>query len=304
MNKDLTYVLVTPARNEGMYIGDTIRAVVAQTCRPAKWVIVSDGSTDGTEAICQRYSEQHPWIILIRRRADAERDFAAKVKAFNDGYAELAGINYDIIGNLDADITFDADYFSFLLERFHGNPSLGVAGTPFMEGGFHYDFRFSSIEHVSGACQLFRRKCFEDIGGYKPVKKGGIDWIAVTTARMMGWQTRTFPEKVCYHARKMGTAKDDVYGAIFRHGGKDYRLGGHPVWQVFRAVYQMTKKPYFIGGIILLFGYIYASIRGDERSVSKELMRFHRGEQMERLGAMIGRIFPVRRREPEKRIDA
>src|SRR5882672_171882 len=187
-----TYVLITPARNEARSIDLTLKSGVAQTVRPAKWVIVSDGSTDGTDEVVKRYAARHGWIELVRMPERTERHFAGKVHAFNAGYARVKQLNYDMIGSLDADITFDEDYFSFLLGKLAQNPSLGLVGTPFMEGNNRYDYRFVSIEHVSGACQLFRRACFEEIGGYVPVKGGGVDHIAVITARMKGWQTRTF----------------------------------------------------------------------------------------------------------------
>ena len=91
-------------------------------------------------------------------------------------------MNYDVIGNLDADISFGPDYFEFLLAKFYDDPMLGCAGTPFVENGIHYDYRYTNIEHVSGACQMFRKQCFGDIGGYVPIKGGGIDFVAVTTA--------------------------------------------------------------------------------------------------------------------------
>jgi glycosyltransferase involved in cell wall biosynthesis len=278
-----TYVLITPARNEARFIGDTIESVVAQTERPWRWIIVSDGSTDGTDDIVRAYVAQHPWIRLVRRPEYAERHFAAKVRSFNMGYAALAGEPYDIIGNLDADITFDTDYFEFLLGRFAGDPRLGVAGTPFVEGEVSYDYRFTSVEHVSGACQLFRRACFEEIGGYVPVAGGGIDWIAVTTARMKGWKTRTFVERICHHHRPMGTATAGRFRALYKLGRQDYFLGGHPLWQVFRAAFQTTRKPYVLGGLVLLAGYLRALLAGGERPVSAELVRFHRREQMQRL---------------------
>src|SRR5881628_1965657 len=203
----LTYVLITPARNEEAHIEATITSVVAQTIRPVKWVIVSDGSTDRTDEIVKRYTAAHDWIELVRMPERTERHFAGKVHAFNAGYARVKQLNYDMIGSLDADITFDEDYFSFLLGKAAQNPSLGLVGTPFMEGNNRYDYRFVSIEHVSGACQLFRRACFEEIGGYVPVKSGGIDHIAVITARMKGWKTRTFTEKICLHHRKIGSAQ-------------------------------------------------------------------------------------------------
>src|ERR1017187_2624764 len=108
-----TYVLITPARNEARFIEVTIKSVVAQTHRPLKWVIVSDGSTDGTDDIVGRYMADHPWIELIRMPERRERHFAGKVHAFNAGYAKVTGLNYDIIGNLDADVSFDEDYLEF-----------------------------------------------------------------------------------------------------------------------------------------------------------------------------------------------
>ena len=176
-----SYVLITPARNEAQFIELTIKSVVAQTARPLKWVIVSDGSTDGTDEIVRRYMLHHPWIELARMPERRERHFAGKVNAFNAGYAKVAGLDYNVIGNLDADVEFDSDYFDFLLRKFVENPRLGVAGTPFREGSFQYDYRFTSIEHVSGQIQIFWRECFEEIGGYVPRRIGGIDHIAVIT---------------------------------------------------------------------------------------------------------------------------
>ncbi len=163
------YVLITPARNEEAFIGQTIESVVAQSVLPAKWVIVSDGSTDRTDDIVKQYTAKYNWIQLVRMPERAERHFAGKVLAFNAGYEQVQDLEYDIIGSLDADISFDPEYFEFLLGQFAGNAKLGVAGTPFREGTTQYDYRFSRKEHVSGACQLFRRECFESIGGHVPV---------------------------------------------------------------------------------------------------------------------------------------
>jgi len=278
-----SYVLITPARNEEKYIETTIRSVVEQTFPPKKWVIVSDGSTDSTDAIVQRYAASFPWIELVRIPAQEGRSFAAKVRGFNAGYDRVRGIEYDIVGNLDADISFEQEYFEFLMRKFAENPRLGVAGTPFVEGSVAYDYRFTNIEHVSGACQLFRRNCFEQIGGYSPIRGGGIDWVAVTTARMKGWNTRTFTEKTCLHLKGIGTGNGSQWGAWFRYGQKDYALGNHPFWQVFRSVYQMTKKPYLVKGSLVLTGYLWSAMKRTERPISKELMEFHRGEEMKRL---------------------
>ena len=280
----LDYVLVTPARNEEKFIRKTIRSVIEQTVKPRKWVIVSDASTDGTDEIVQEYTGRYDWIKLIRIPEDSDRDFAAKVRCFNAAYATLEGAEYDIIGNLDADISFDPELYEYLLLQFAANKKLGVAGVPFIEEGFaSYAHGFVNFDHVSGAVQTFRRECFEEIGGYVPVAGGGIDWIAVTTARMKGWTTRTFTGKVCYHARQMGTAKRGKLAAQFQLGKNDYYLGGHWVWQLFRSVFNIKERPYFIGGIFLFLGYLYGFLRRIKRPVSKELIRFHQHEQMVRL---------------------
>ncbi|HPY31733.1 MAG TPA: glycosyltransferase family 2 protein [Verrucomicrobiota bacterium] len=292
----MTYALITPARNEAAFIEGTLRAVTAQTIQPVKWVVVSDGSTDGTDDLVRRYAAAHPWIELLRRPERRDRQFAAKAHAFNAGYERVraSGVAYQIIGNLDADITFDPDYFSFLLAKFQSFPQLGVAGTPFVENAaalnqHTYAHRFAQLEHVSGACQLFRRECFEQIGGYIPIQGGAIDWIAVTTARMKGWQTRTFPEKVCLHHRQLGTGTHGPLGARFHYGRKAYYVGGHPVWELLRGLFQMRSRPWLLGGLCFQAGYLWSALTRVKRPVSPELMAFHRQEQMARLKSLFRR---------------
>jgi len=282
MSFSSAYVLITPARNEVAFIELTIRSMIAQTVKPLKWVIVSDGSTDGTDDIVAKYAADNTWMELIRMPERRERTFAGKVHAFNAGYAAVRNLEYDVIGSMDGDISFDSEYFSFLLTKLNDNAALGLVGTPFKDTSI-YDYRFVSIEHVSGACQLFRRKCFEDIGGYKPSQLGGVDHIAVVAARMSGWKTRTFTDKVCFHHRRMGSAGQGFFKAKFRTGVLDYALGGHPAWECFRAIYQMTRKPYVVGGIILFAGYVTAGVKRIERPVSQEWVTFRRQEQMQRL---------------------
>jgi len=286
------YVLVTPARNEEKYIGHTIRSVVAQTARPMRWVIVSDGSTDRTDEIIKAAASEHDWIEFLRMPDHRDRTFAAKANCFNAGFERLKALDFDIVGNLDADITFDPDYFEFLLGRFSELPRLGVGGTPFVEntqrpGEHTYAHDGANLEHVSGACQLFRRECFEAVGGYVPIRGGAIDWVAVTTARMKGWQTRTFIEKVSLHHRKIGTADSGPLRARFHYGRKAYYVGGHPAWEVLRGLFQMRQAPFVLGGLWFIAGYLWAAATRMEHPVSRELMTFHRGEQLARLKRLL-----------------
>ena len=286
----LTYALITPAWNEESHLEQLIRSVTGQTVRPVRWVIVSDGSTDRTDEIVRSASQRFSWIDLLRLERNPDRHFAGKAHAVNAGYASLKDLAFDVVGNLDADITLPADYYEFLLSRFSEMPKLGVAGTPFVEytgnPGSH-SHAFSNLEHVSGACQLFRRRCFEEIGGYTPIKGGGIDWVAVTTARMLGWTTRTFLERTCTHHRAMGTADRNPVKARFRHGQEDYYVGNHPLWEVARSLFQMKNQPLIVGGLSLLSGYTYAWLSGKPSPIPSDLRSFHRREQTERIRKML-----------------
>jgi len=266
--------------------------MVAQTVPPERWVIVDDGSTDNTAEIVASFAERTSWIELLRREQRADRNFAGKVHAFRAGLERVQSIDYEIIGNLDADLSFDADYLEFLIRKFVEDPRLGVAGTPFTENS-GYDSTKDSFEgenHVAGGCQLFRRRCFEEIGGYAPNRVGGVDWVAVTTARMKGWKTRSFPEKRFHHYRPLGTAERNVVGSLFSYGEKDYYLGGSPIWELFRVMYRMLKPPILVGGFALLAGYCWAGLRRVKRPVSRELMHFHRREQMQKLAAIFSAV--------------
>jgi glycosyltransferase involved in cell wall biosynthesis len=282
------YVLITPARNEEKFIERLIHSVTAQSVLPLKWVIVNDGSTDATARIVSRHLAKHEWIELLNLPSHRDRSFAAKVFAVNAGLEKVRNLEYEVVGNLDSDVSFDPDYLEFLMEKFQEDPDLGVAGTIFEEEGYSSGRdSFEGQSHVPGGCQLFRRSCFEHIGGYVPNNAGGIDWIAVTTARMKGWKTRSFREKSFFHYRSLGTAERSPLASAFSYGEKDYYLGGHPLWEIFRVAYRMTKKPYLLGGAALFSGYLSAFLRRAERPVSDELMRFHRKEQLRKLKTIL-----------------
>jgi biofilm PGA synthesis N-glycosyltransferase PgaC len=288
LNSGLSYVLITPAHNEAKYIEKTIISTINQTVPPLIWMIVSDGSTDGTDEIISKYMPGHDFIRLVRLPVNRNRNFAAKVEAFNAGYKELESVRFDIIGNVDGDVSFGPDYFRYLLEQFSSDEKLGVAGTHYTEGDFHsFKDSFINVHHVNGQIQLFRKKCFEDIEGYKPNPGGGIDWVAVTTARMKGWKTYSFGDQTFEHLRTMGTAESSVLQSRYHYGRKDYFLGGHPLWELFRGGYQVFKKPYIIGGVCLLSGYFYSFFTRKKILIPKDLMAFHRKEQLLRLKGLI-----------------
>jgi poly-beta-1,6-N-acetyl-D-glucosamine synthase len=291
MQRVLNYVLITPARNEAAFVELTLKSVVAQTLLPAKWIIVNDGSTDGTAEIVERYASENPWIELLPMPERRDRNFGGKAVAVDAGRQRVKALQFDVIGNLDADVSFEPDYFEFLMARFSGNPKLGVAGTAFSEENQRYNYEFVGIEHVSGMCQMFRRECFEEIGGYRAIKSGGIDLIAVLSARAKGWETRTFEEKRFVHHRTQGSALHAGFRERLHVGRKDYLIGNHPLWEVFRSVYQMKYRPYVVGGLLILAAYMWNLARGVERTMPRDLMAIRRRDQLTRLRMVLGRRF-------------
>src|SRR6058998_1981428 len=193
----MQYVLITAARNEEAFIEKTLESVCAQTKLPARWVIVDDSSTDRTPDLVRDYAARYPWIELIQRPRRSDRSFAGKAHAVNAALERLKGVSFEIVGNLDADVSFGPDYMEFLVGQFAETPRLGVAGTPFTQAGGYDSTRdsFEGENYVAGPCQLFRSECFREIGGYVANPAGGVDWIAVMTARMRGWTVKAFPQK-------------------------------------------------------------------------------------------------------------
>jgi biofilm PGA synthesis N-glycosyltransferase PgaC len=293
----MKYVLITAARNESAFIERTLHSVVAQTQQPERWIIVDDGSTDETPQIVERYAREHPWIELVRRPQRADRSFAGKAHAVNAALEQLRGVDFEVVGNLDADVSFEPDYMAFVVGKFVGDPKLGVAGTPFTEEGGYDSTRdsFEGQNYVAGPCQLFRYTCWRDIGGYVANKAGGVDWIAVLTARMKGWRVWAFPNKRFHHHRSMGTAQRGQLASMFSYGEKDYYLGGSPLWQLFRCTYRMAKRPYITGGLALFLGFFSAMLRRMPLAVSPELMRFHRAEQMRKLRAVFRSLLRMKK---------
>lgn len=283
-----SYVLITPARDEEANIGRTIESVLSQTRRPLAWIIIDDCSMDSTSRIVEQYARRNSFIALMRRTGATKRDFRHKAKAFSEAYLQLAGLPYDLIGNLDADVSFDPDYFERLLAQLGSNPRLGVVGGVVYEridNAFHAQ-RISS-NSVAGAVQLFRRRCYEDIGGYLPVRHGGTDAVAEISARMHGWEVQNFPELRVLHHRRVGMGEGSVVRTRFKEGVQCYAVGYHPLFQVARCVYRTLERPYLVGSVAQLAGYISGRFTSAQTGVPESVKKFARREQFRRLVAVL-----------------
>lgn len=281
------YVLVTAAYNEEGYIERLLASVVAQTVRPLRWVIVSDGSTDATDRIVDRYAARHTFIELVRLQRQHKHNFGAQVYAIRAGCEQLTPFEYAYIGNVDADISFDKDYFARLLAKFDYDPKLGLAGGYIHEeerGTFRTRKR-NSVDSVAHAVQLFRRECFERIGGYMPLKYGGPDWHACVSARMLGWRVRSFPDLPVRHHRPTGMA-DKWYRNCFRQGRMDFTVGSHPIFEIIKCIRRISDEPRLVGSLIRLSGFTWSYCTMEAREVPPEFIEFIREEQVRRVRSL------------------
>jgi glycosyltransferase involved in cell wall biosynthesis len=283
------YVLITAARNEEKYIENTIKAIIAQTVLPVKWIIVSDGSTDRTDEIVMQYTTQYNFLTLVRKTANinGQVDFSSKVHATKMGYEKLQGIDYDFVGILDGDVTFDSCYYEKILNKFSENSRLGIAGGIILDQYVDHHIRRSPnrSNYVSGCIQLFRRKCYEDIGGFLPIKEGGEDTIAAITALMKGWEVESFEELNIYHHKHSGAFRGSIKEGI-RAGKMFYALGSHPLFEIIKNINNGIKKHCFLFSFTRICAYTYSCFQKQKRPVSEEFIRFLRKEQFDQLKAV------------------
>lgn len=289
------YILITPVHNEEALIETAIESVVSQTILPKKWVIVDDASTDSTTEIIRKYAAQHDFIMCHRlERLSIESYYANKTQVFLAAYEDIRGLEYDFIGNLDADIFLEPTYYERVLEEFDKNPRLGIASGVYVDKiGSRLQKVPIDMNHCPGAIQTFRRQCYNTIGGYITQKYGGDDSCAEIIARMNGWQTRSFPQYQVIHLRPIGTNDGlSIIQARFRQGLTEYGVATHPVFMLAKSLRRIfLERPYLMAAIARLAGFLYGHWLREERKIPPEAVRFVRREQMKRLVAYVCRNY-------------
>lgn len=283
-------MLVTAAHNEEAFIEKTILAVRAQRVPPKKWVIVDDGSTDDTAKIVREYSRKYSFIQLLELSKHHAPDFGAQVHAINAGcdLLQKSDIEFDFIGNVDSDIAFEGSYFCELFSKFEADPTLGLAGGWLYENdGVEFKPRKGNrVTSVPHGVQLFRRACFEAIGGYVPLRYGAPDWCAEISARMNGWRVESFPDLQVLHHRPTGNVSGRVR-YLYRSGLAAFSLGSHPGFEIAKCIIRLHRRPYLVGALSRLAGFAVGWWREEKRQVSPDLVRFLRREQTRTLRAAL-----------------
>ncbi|HYK88576.1 MAG TPA: glycosyltransferase family A protein [Acidobacteriota bacterium] len=276
------YVVVSPVRDEAAYLRFTIESMISQTVRPQVWIIVNDGSTDGTASIIDEYARQHSWIRpLHRNNRGFRKSGGGVVEAFNDGYSALGILDWDFIVKMDGDLTFAPDYFEKSLDHFHRDRRLGIGGGVicYLENGTK---RFEPCPefHVRGATKIYRRECWDAIGGFWPAP--GWDTMDEVKANMLGWSTRSFSELHLQHHRYTGAA-DGIWGGLVKNGRANYICGYHPLFMLVKVCSRLSKRPYLIGSVALLYGFVSGYLKKIPQVDDVQTIGFLRRQQLGRL---------------------
>ncbi len=282
------YIIITPAHNEADFIERTIVSMEAQTVRPLKWIIVNDASTDATGKVVRGYCQRNRFMRLVNVERPAGRDFGNKALAFNRGLKEVRDENCSFIGNLDADISLEPNYYRDILREFDKDPELGVAGgIVYTKIGEEFITCDKGLDSVAGAVQLFRRECFEQIGGYPVLPQGGIDTAAEITARMRGWRVRKYPEHRVLEYRRTGTATVGPLKSRWKEGRHFHSLGYGALFYFLRCVYRLRDRPVIIGSLAGLAGYLEGVLRRQPVVLPPATVRYLRAEQREKLKRLL-----------------
>ena len=284
----LQFVLITPAHNEENFIARTIKSVLAQTLLPKRWVIVNDCSTDNTAEIIKSYQARCEFIQVVNFDRPPGRTFSNKARAFGRGVAELDGVAFDLIGNLDADISLEPTYFESLAARFEQDPKLGLAGgMVYTTSNNKFVSQEVALDSVAGAVQCFRRECFNDVGGYLQLPYGGIDAAAEIIARMKGWEVRTFPDLRVFEHRLTGSVADRPLRARIKEGRRMRSLGYSAAFFASRCVYRLMERPAIIGSGAALFGFLSSWFKQEPLALPEPVVHFLRTEQRRKLRRLL-----------------
>lgn len=286
------YVIITPAYNEEANIEAVIKSVIAQTVRPLKWVIIDDGSTDNTFEIARRYEMTNSFIEChSRKRISGYSYYASNVYAILAGYEKVKKLDYDFIAILDGDIELCHDYYEQVFKRFSLNPDLGIATGTYLEE-VNGVITEANIDRQSTpkAIQVFRKRCYRQIGGYIPFKNGGEDSCTEVMARMFGWQTWSFPEIKVMHKKPVGTGDGrTILQGRFRLGVTDFCLGTHPLFMLAKCLRRcVIERPYLASGLIRLAGFASGFLKAEPRQIPYSARTYLRKEQIRRLKSAFG----------------
>jgi biofilm PGA synthesis N-glycosyltransferase PgaC len=270
------YVLISPCRDEARFLPVTIASVASQTVLPTRWVIVDDGSSDATPSILSEAARRYPYIELVRREDRGERSVGPGViDAFYAGLERIDLDECDFLSKLDTDLEIPRRYFEAVLARFEAEPRLGTfSGKLYLRAD---DGRLrpepTGDDNAVGPAKFYRVDCFREIGGF--VREVCWDGIDGHMCRMEGWIARSEdgPDLQLIHLRQMGSSHEGIWTGRKRWGMGKWFMGSAWYYMLAVAMYRMGERPYLIGGLGILMGYLEAALKGVKRFESREFRR-------------------------------
>jgi poly-beta-1,6-N-acetyl-D-glucosamine synthase len=284
MPKPIKYIVITPARNEEENIAHTIQSMREQSILPLQWIIVNDGSTDGTKSIIDRSASDLNWVTPLHRPDRGYRQQGGGViEAFNDGYKSLQHSDWDYLIKFDADLSFDIDYFELCFEKFVANPKLGIGGGMICfeaEGLLHCESPKDPSFHVRGATKIYSRKCWESIGAL--FQAPGWDTIDELKANMNGFNTYTFKDIPLRHHRFTGTV-DGTWKNYVKFGISNYVTGYSPYFMLLKCLKRIFQRPHLIGPLALWWGFCKGYFTSIKQVDDPDLIRYTRNQQWNKL---------------------
>jgi biofilm PGA synthesis N-glycosyltransferase PgaC len=280
--KETKYVVVTPVRDEASYLPLTIESMLRQTILPQEWVIVNDGSKDETRKIIEDAVRQYPWIRGVHRQDRGFRKWGAGIiEAFYSGFEVLNCQDWDYMSKLDGDLSFGPDYFEKTFEKFQENRRIGIGGgVLYHEENGKRVLEDHPVFHVRGGVKIYRRACWDAIDGLWVGP--GSDTVDEVKANMLGWTTMSFFDIAMTHHRFTG-ASWGRWGGLVKDGKIDYVSGYHPLFLGAKSMVRLVRRPYVLGSVALVYGYISAYLQGVPRVNDPELIRYLRRQQLARL---------------------
>lgn len=274
LNRD--YVIISPCRNEAKYMRETLDTVAAQTILPKLWIIVDDGSNDETPVILREYADKYPWIRIVTRADRGKRAVGPGViEAFYDGYQTINPDDFQYLCKLDLDLRLPPKYFEILIRRMELNPRLGTcSGKSYVEDNGRLVSERKGDETSLGMTKFYRVSCFKEIGGF--VRQVMWDGIDCHMCRMKGWAACSWdePELRFVHLRPMGSSQQNIYVGRMRHGFGQYFMGTGFWFMLASSIYRMTEKPYVLGGMAMLWGWIKSALKREPRIEDEAFRNF------------------------------
>jgi poly-beta-1,6-N-acetyl-D-glucosamine synthase len=272
------YVIISPVRNEEEYLKLTLDSVVKQTLLPSEWIMVNDGSTDRTEEIIKEYAAKYNWIKLVTL---TDRGFyfpgTGVVNVFYKGFEKIETHDWNYVVKLDVDLEFESDYFEKLLKEFDKNPKLGIAsGCCLLPIKENWVIEHVLDDHPVGPSKVYKRESWDQFGGLIPVP--GWDLADLLSAQMNGWETRCFKELLIKHYRITGARRKGIWAPKYLQGRFEYRHGYSFVYTFLKAIFRVFDKPYIIGSIAKVCGYIYAWIKKEDFLFKEDMRKFLRAK--------------------------